>query len=212
MMQTLLSTGEHALLALLGLASFASLAIFIERFVYLRAATFDGRRELDRLNEQANAGTLDAYASEAEYRLGAAGKAVAAGIRSSHLGKAGVRETIDSARAFLRLDLERRVAVLGTVGSNAPFVGLLGTVLGIIQAFRDLAAAIHSGSAQPGAVMAGISTALVATAVGLIVAIPAVIFNNICRRRIARIERELDGLAHAVVAHAPDHPAPKKGG
>ena len=71
-----------------------------------------------------------------------------------------------------RLKLDKRLIVLSTLGNNAPFIGLFGTVLGIIKAFNDLAA---SGQSGVSVVMAGISSALVATAFGILVAIPAVV-------------------------------------
>jgi biopolymer transport protein ExbB len=89
--------------------------------------------------------------------------------------------------------MERGLSFLATVGSNAPFIGLFGTVLGIIQAFHDLAANTSEASE---AVMAGISEALVATAVGLLVAIPAVVLYNFFTRwvkgRLARSESLAD--------------------
>ncbi len=74
-----------------------------------------------------------------------------------------------------RQSLDKRLLLLGTLGNNAPFIGLLGTVLGIIRSFHDLGLNPAGGSSV---VMAGISEALVATAVGLLVAIPAVVFFN----------------------------------
>ncbi len=204
MVDSLLPAAEQTLLGLLGLASFISLAIFIERFRFLRSCQFDGQAEAERLTLEARAATLEAYAASLPGRIGPAGRVAAAAIRNLTLGKEAVREVIESERSFFRSILDSRVSVLGTIGSNAPFVGLLGTVLGIIKAFRDLASAIQSGGAQSGAVMAGISGALISTAVGLLVAIPAVMFNNICRRQIARAEQQLDGLTHAAVALAPD--------
>ena len=76
---------------------------------------------------------------------------------------------------------ERYTNFLGSVGSNAPFIGLLGTVLGILKSFADLGAVAGKG---PQVVMTGISEALIVTAVGLSVAIPAVIFYNILKTRI----------------------------
>ena len=83
-----------------------------------------------------------------------------------------------------KVGLESRIAILGTLGSNAPFVGLFGTVLGIIHAFHSLAQNAKGG---PGVVMAGISEALVATALGLFVAIPAVAAYNYFVRYIKKI-------------------------
>jgi len=102
-----------------------------------------------------------------------------------------------------KLRMERGLAILATVGSNAPFVGLFGTVLGIIQAFHDLA--ISNAEASE-AVMTGISEALVATAVGLVVAIPAVVLYNAFTRwnrtRIGRAE-SLGNLVLARLAPVP---------
>jgi biopolymer transport protein ExbB len=88
------------------------------------------------------------------------------------------------------------LGVLATVGSNAPFLGLLGTVLGIIQAFGELA----SESGNTAAVMASISEALVATAVGLFVAIPAVVAYNTFSRRLKFILTESEVLLNLYLA------------
>ncbi|MBI2603398.1 MAG: MotA/TolQ/ExbB proton channel family protein [Deltaproteobacteria bacterium] len=88
-----------------------------------------------------------------------------------------------------RTKLERGLVVLGTLGNNAPFIGLFGTVIGIIKAFHDLASNPQGG---PSVVMAGISEALVATAVGLLVAIPAVIafnaFTRVVKNHVANAQ------------------------
>jgi biopolymer transport protein ExbB len=110
-------------------------------------------------------------------------------------------ESIDRAtRSFIseeRQSLERGMTFLATIGSNAPFVGLFGTVLGIIQAFGQLSTQ-QSGSAS---VMAAISEALVATAVGLLVAIPAVVAFNIFQRRIREILVPCEILRDEFLAH-----------
>ncbi len=107
------------------------------------------------------------------------------------------RENIElMVRSFIgreKLSLEKNLAFLGTVGSNAPFIGLFGTVLGIIKAFHDLGGSMESGGAQ--SVSSGLSEALVATAVGLFVAIPAVIFFNYFQRKIKMIIGRAESLA-----------------
>jgi len=89
-----------------------------------------------------------------------------------------------------RRHLEGRLLWLGTLGNNAPFVGLFGTVLGVIKAFHDLA---ESGSG-PEVVMAGLSEALVATAVGLLVAIPAVLAYNFLQKKLRDLLNETEAL------------------
>jgi len=104
------------------------------------------------------------------------------GALQSALENSGTTENIDRAVSSYvkqdRLRLEKGLSVLGTMGANAPFIGLFGTVLGIIRAFAHLGS--QSGSA---AVMSGVSQALYATALGLFVAIPAVVFFNIFSKK-----------------------------
>jgi biopolymer transport protein ExbB len=105
-------------------------------------------------------------------------------------------------------ELERYVGVLGTIGSTAPFVGLFGTVLGIMRAFSDLAEASGAG---PTVVADGIAEALVATAGGLLVAVPAVIAYNYFVRASARIAVDLEVKANVFVSHLNVNAGPKDG-
>ena len=112
-------------------------------------------------------------------------------------GHEAVAEAISSVIEKRRLQYEQGLFILGTLGNNAPFVGLFGTVLGIIRAFADLSMSNKAGAQT---VMAGISEALVATAVGLFVAIPAVLAFNIFQRLLKRVIGRSTALAHAVAA------------
>ena len=85
---------------------------------------------------------------------------------------------------ILEIALTRRLVVIGTVAANAPYIGLLGTVLGIMLTFHTMGT---SGTMAVNTIMIGLSLALKATAVGLLVAIPCVVMNNVLRRRIAEI-------------------------
>jgi biopolymer transport protein ExbB len=102
------------------------------------------------------------------------------------------RREVNRVRETIAADLRRGLAVLASVGSVAPFVGLLGTVVGIISAFQGIAA---TGSGGLGAVSAGIAEALVETALGLSVAIPAVLLFNHLSTRVARVELALERSA-----------------
>lgn len=108
-------------------------------------------------------------------------------------------EAIDRiVQAYIReekIKLEKGLAVLATLGSNAPFIGLFGTVLGIIRAFAYLGS--QSGSS---AVMSGVSQALYATALGLFVAIPAIIGYNVFTQDVKRLNSQLDTLKDLYVA------------
>jgi biopolymer transport protein ExbB len=95
--------------------------------------------------------------------------------------------------------MEKHLGILGTLGNNCPFIGLFGTVLGIIKAFADLS---HNQGGGAAVVMAGIAEALVATAVGLMVAIPAVVAYNILQGRVRRTLGRVDAMAHLILARS----------
>jgi biopolymer transport protein ExbB len=107
-----------------------------------------------------------------------------------------VRRAIQRATALTANDLKKGISSLATIGSTAPFVGLLGTVVGVISAFQGIAA---TGSGGLGAVSAGISEALVETALGLVVAIPAVWFYNYLTGRIEYFNVEMDNSSSELV-------------
>ncbi len=107
-----------------------------------------------------------------------------------------VRRAIQRASALTANDLKKGIAALATIGATAPFVGLLGTVVGIITAFQGIAA---TGSGGLGAVSAGIAEALVETALGLVVAIPAVWFYNYLTGRIEYFNVEMDNSSSELV-------------
>jgi biopolymer transport protein ExbB/TolQ len=115
-----------------------------------------------------------------------------AGLLRYKEGKDAVGEAMELAARQEALYLERYLGVLGTIGSTAPFVGLFGTVLGIIRAFHDLAVMEGAG---PSVVADGIAEALIATAAGLFVAVPAVIAYNYFTRKINSLNLEVEGKA-----------------
>lgn len=115
-------------------------------------------------------------------------------------GREAAGELFESERIRVKMELEKNLLVLGTLGNNAPFIGLFGTVLGIIRAFNDLAL---QGTAGSTVVMRGISEALVATALGLLIAIPAVVAYNHFQGRIKRCLSNSDRLCRLALAHLP---------
>ena len=126
------------------------------------------------------------------------------GLREHAKGPESVEDLLSGAVSREKMRYERFLTFLGTVGSNAPFIGLFGTVLGIIKAFADLAGNIAEASSS---VMAGISEALIATAVGLLVAIPAVIAYNALQRKVRRLMSEAEGLVNVMLATLTDNDA-----
>ncbi|MFO0596875.1 MAG: MotA/TolQ/ExbB proton channel family protein [Myxococcaceae bacterium] len=107
---------------------------------------------------------------------------------------------VERERVQLLLKLRRGLWILGTIGATAPFVGLFGTVWGIMRSFKDLGLDVESGgTGGSAAVMSGISEALIATAVGIIVAVEAVVLFNVFQARLARLSAELRLIAEEFV-------------
>ncbi len=184
--------GSAWILWLLVLLSIVSVAIILER------ALFFSRMRLDFPNFSGKLTTLlkDKNYADAE-KLCEESSAIEAQValqafKNRDRGPKFMEETMGGYIIGQRQNLDRGLVVLGTLGNNAPFIGLFGTVIGIIQAFNDLG---ENPAGGPSVVMSGISEALVATAVGLIVAIPAVIafngFTRLVKRRLANAETVL---------------------
>jgi biopolymer transport protein ExbB len=121
-----------------------------------------------------------------------------AGLESASDGAASANERITGEEKIARVAMERNLVFLGTVGNNAPFVGLLGTVIGIIRAFHSLD---QSQGKVTAGLMADIGEALVATAIGILVALPAVAAFNFFQRVIKTRLSRGSALGGEVVAH-----------
>jgi len=194
--------GAEWILWILLALSVISLAVMVERTFY-----FLGHRlpRAEDLALQIMRGELEGPRAAASAARGMQAAVVREGLANAALGPEAVEQIIAAVVARERKHYERGLAFLGTLGNNAPFVGLFGTVLGIIRAFHDLAASNSTNAAKAAAgastVMAGISEALVATAVGLFVAIPAVVAFNSFGRWLKTLTASTNELGHAVVAH-----------
>jgi biopolymer transport protein ExbB len=201
------SGAEWVLWALIAL-SIASLAIGIERWLLFRKleSAFPGHvRDMHRL---LRAGETDRAEELALSYKTVDGNVVAAGLEEAARGPEAAEEAMAAALGLERRRLERRLLFLGTVGNNAPFVGLLGTVIGVVGAFEELgkpqaltgAMAAAAGLA-PERVMGTIAEALVATAVGLLVAIPAVLAFNSLQARVNGMLQDAETLGHVLLSH-----------
>jgi biopolymer transport protein ExbB/biopolymer transport protein TolQ len=149
-----------------------------------------------------------ALAGKKEYRYSHLAKVVLAALQEFQFSQESgekmskedtvdtVRRAIQRASALTGSDLKKMVSSLATIGATAPFVGLLGTVVGVINAFQGIAT---TGSGGIGAVSAGIAEALVETALGLLVAIPAVWFYNYLTSRIEYFNVEMDNSSSEMV-------------
>ena len=192
--------------------SMISVGVFVERFYTFLQAKKQSKLYAPQVAKFLKDGRLKealALSQKKEYRYSHLAKVVLSGLNEyQYQADAGgvalsredtmdtVRRAIQRAAALTASDLKRGVASLATIGATAPFVGLLGTVVGIITAFQGIAA---TGSGGIGAVSAGIAEALVETALGLIVAIPAVWFYNYLTGRIEYFNVEMDNSSSELV-------------
>ena len=192
---------------LLGLSVF-SIATMIERWVFFRRRSDDVDELGERLIELLDHGDRAGAAALLKQSRSVEAAALMPGLRYIDRHPDAVADAIAAQMIRERRDLERGSTLLGTLGNNAPFIGLLGTVIGVIIAFHQLGTS--QSSASMGAVMGGIAEALVATGVGLFVAIPAVVAYNIIQKAITDIEdnvaaitKDLTALLKAGAGRAP---------
>jgi biopolymer transport protein ExbB/biopolymer transport protein TolQ len=192
--------------------SMISFGVAVERFYTFLQARKQSKLYAPQVAKYLKDGRLKeaiTLSQKKEYRYSHLAKVVLAGLNEyQYQADAGgaalsredmmdtVRRSIQRASALTASDLKRGVASLATIGATAPFVGLLGTVVGIITAFQGIAA---TGSGGLGSVSAGISEALVETALGLVVAIPAVWFYNYLTGRIEYFNVEMDNSSSELV-------------
>jgi biopolymer transport protein ExbB len=190
--------GSEWVLYLLLLLSILSVFVMVER---LRALARE-RDDLELLTAKLRMACRSTDSEKAEKELerfkGMAGRVILEGFKERSRGTGAVDEAMNAAIARERLKLEQNTAFLGTLGNNAPFIGLFGTVLGVIRAFRDLGTA--GAEANTNVVMGGISEALVATAVGLFVALPAVMVYNLLQRQIKTVANGAQVLSHVLLS------------
>lgn len=196
LLDIMLRAGSRWVLWLLLILSVLAVALMLERlwFFIQEKST---RRQIDRALAKLEQDGPEAAMQELKGLKSMQAAIVRAGVQHAQAGAASVEERIAAVVESERLRYERGLAFLGTLGNNAPFIGLFGTVLGIIRAFHDLSANTAQGAQ---AVMAGIAEALVATGVGLLVALPAVATYNAFTRHVETAAAEALGLGHHVLA------------
>ncbi len=177
------------------------LAIAIERAIALLRASGDVGELRRNLASALGRGDVEAARSHVVASRSIEAQVLAAGLGALPRGAASVEERLASEAQLVKLSLERRLAVLGTIGANAPFIGLLGTVIGIVRAFHALDA---SGGQVSTALMSEIGEALTATAVGLFVALPAVVLYNFFQKQIASRIARAEALGREMMSYVKD--------
>ncbi len=197
--------------------SVVSVAIMLERGWFYWSLRDDIGKLAQRLRDELRRGDYEAARAALERSPSAEAAVVVAGLLESDRGARAAEEAMNGAMALQRMKLERRLAFLGTLGNNAPFIGLFGTVIGVVEAFEQLGRQAHgpaanaaaaAATAAPQEVMAAIAEALVATAIGLAVAIPAVAMYNFYQRLAKSILANTAALSHVLLSYlvAPSEP------
>ncbi len=179
-------------LLLMGSLSIVVVALAIERWFYFQRTKMDSEAFMEKIKGFIVDGSYKEAIEYCKTFKGNVAAVVRFGLENRQFPREENDKLMEAKRMEERLNLDRYLDILGTLGNTAPFMGLLGTVLGIMQAFKDLA---NTTGAGPEVVMVGISEALVATAAGLSVAIPAVIIFNLYMKRVKIISVEMDAVS-----------------
>jgi biopolymer transport protein ExbB len=191
--------GEHLIFAALGFASILALAVTIEKgIIFRRNSSKSSSRFISEFSEILRSHDID-KAGEYVENSSAGIYTEFAGFAMKYYkkGHKGLSELLQGKIIEKKVFLEKRLSILNTLGNNAPFIGLLGTVLGVIKAFYNLGLMGDTGTEL---VMKSISTALLATAAGLFVAIPVVMANNYFSKNVRIIIHNMEIISMEFMA------------
>ncbi|MGA2090659.1 MAG: MotA/TolQ/ExbB proton channel family protein [Endomicrobiales bacterium] len=194
-LQSIIAASGTYVIYLLILCSIVAFAVIIERMLIVIGHSSYQTKKLLEMDSKLEPGTIDQTTrwSKPESVI----HAIAADLlQHRSQGKEILQERLEVQLTLQRRRLEKRIVILGTLGNNAPFIGLLGTVLGVIHAFQNLA--IYSGQG-PEVVMAGLADALIATALGIVVALPCVASYNFLQRKINDIINDADHFGKKMI-------------
>jgi biopolymer transport protein ExbB len=173
---------------LLLLISVVGLAVVIERLVFFQMQHSDTKGLLRQIGTKVAADDLSGAIEICRKNRGMLPRILEFGLRRGEKNRADITDALSIALMEHLNSLERNLPIIGTIAVIAPFVGLFGTVLGIIRAFQDIAL---KGNSTPAVVAAGVSEALITTATGLIIAVIAVVFFNFFKSRIKNYNQEM---------------------
>jgi biopolymer transport protein ExbB len=193
LLETLKSS--FTMVILLGCSVFAITFIF-ERWLFLKHTAVDTDRFFQKIKSALRQDGIQAAISICNQSLSPLAAVVKSGLEASGKSPAAAVDMMDAIAMEQRSKLEKNLGILGTLGNIAPLIGLFGTVIGIIRAFHALSV---SGSAGPSVIAAGIAEALITTAGGLVVAVPAVIFYNYFLRRVNNTMIDIEAVSKKVL-------------
>ncbi len=192
--------GSTWVLYLLLFLSVLSLGSALERWVFFARRSEDLDALANRFSEALEVEDFDRARQVLRESRSLEAGIVLGALRWVHGGPRAFADALDASLARARSQLLRSTYLLGTLGNNAPFIGLLGTVIGVIDAFHQLGDVGQNHGAM-GNVMTGIAEALVATGVGLFVALPAVVAYNLVQKKVAEVDAGVQVLGKLVGAY-----------
>ncbi|MFI5348198.1 MAG: MotA/TolQ/ExbB proton channel family protein [Elusimicrobiota bacterium] len=192
-------SGGNWVIYLLLFTSVMSVYVMCERYFFFRKITGQSLAIRKFVTEHLVKGDVEAVHAELKRFQCPESRILLAGLSAAARGPVGARERSESQLILEKAALERNLVLLATVGSNAPFVGLFGTVLGVIKAFHELS--LQGASSGGTLVMRGISEALIATAVGILVAIPALVAYNYFKDKVKNALAQAESLNHLAMSY-----------
>jgi biopolymer transport protein ExbB len=189
--------------------SIVAIAIVIERLLFFSSQHSDSKGLLRALGQKIASDDLSGAIKVCQQNKGMLPKILEFGLKRGEKNRADITDALSIALMEHLNSLERNLGIIGTIAVISPFVGLFGTVLGIIRAFQDIAL---KGNSTPAVVAAGVSEALITTAAGLFVAVVSVIFFNYFKSRIKSYNQEMivaaNQLAEMLHFHNTGSPIP----
>lgn len=198
LLRNLALTGGTWVLYLLIFSSVLSVAVMIQKGAFFWRNRLDWAPFTETLSSLLKDGNTQGAITYLSQIPNPPARVVMAGLQNIERGPEAVEEALIGRRIAEKIKMESRLMILGTMGNNAPFVGLFGTVLGIIKAFHALSVVQNP---NPSVVMSGVSEALIATAVGLLVAIPAVIAYNYFQRKVRELVSQMDAASRILLVY-----------
>jgi biopolymer transport protein ExbB len=194
-----LSTGAQWVMYLLIFCSVINLAIIFDRIFYFLKFRGDYPHFIEQLTQRLNSNEpLEKISAWCSGQNLLEANVAAVGLDKGMGSGKAAEESMAATMIAARTRFERGIIILGTLGNNTPFIGLFGTIIGIMQAFHQLSVSTNSG---PEVVMSSIAEALVATALGILVAVPAVIAYNFFNRAIKKKMANSDTTARIILSH-----------
>ncbi|MFH1540573.1 MAG: MotA/TolQ/ExbB proton channel family protein [Elusimicrobiota bacterium] len=189
----LVSKGGYTIIILI-ICSVILIAVLIEKFISLSRIKNPTRKEIDEMKSVIESGDIKTVVEISQKSKMFLGDVLIEGLKNKN--GIAIKEAVLRKISQKILLLEKHLFIIGTIGVISPFVGLLGTVLGIMRAFHDLG---KYGTGNPSIVSAGVSEALITTAAGLLIAIPSVMFYNYFLKKINHISCDIENTAFEIL-------------